>query len=133
MRFFEFAPTATPVLKISQQQLQQHMIQRPAPQVTNKTNTSGSPAAPPPASPLKPTIKVYPKAWQHAWVQKYLAAKMAQDAQTVQPAELDIIKAMMRYADVQRQADRDYQQLTGEPDAEIGWQGEHRWVKRDEA
>ena len=56
---------------------------------------------------------------------------MAQDAQTVQPTELDIIKAMMRYADVQRQADRDYQQLTGELDAETGWQGEHRWVKRD--
>jgi hypothetical protein len=131
MRFFEFAPTATPVLKISQQQLQQHMIQRPAPWVATKTNNSGSPALPPPASPLKPNVKVYPKAWQRAWVQKHLAAKMAQDAQTVQPTELDIIKAMMRYADVQRQADRDYQQLTGEPAAETGWQGEHRWVKRD--
>ena len=129
MRFFEFAPAATPILKISQQQLQQQRLIQQSPQ-------SAAPAIPTstvPASPSKPTVKVYPKAWQHAWVQKYLAAQMGRDAQTVEPTELDIIKAMMRYANVQRQADRDYQQLTGEPDAETGWQGEHRWVKRDEA
>ncbi len=129
MRFLEFAPAATPILKISQQQLQQkRLIQQ-----QQQSAAAQIPTPTVPTSPPNSTVKVYPKAWQHAWVQKHLAAKMAQDAQTVQPTELDIIKAMMRYADVQRQADRDYQQLTGEPDAETGWQGEHRWVKRDEA
>ena len=36
---------------------------------------------------------MYPRAWQHEWIQRYLAAKIAKDAQTVQPTELDIAKA----------------------------------------
>ena len=30
---------------------------------------------------------MYPKQWQHEWVQKYLAARMARAAQTVKPTE----------------------------------------------
>ena len=142
MRFFEFAPVAQPVLKISQQQLaQQRLVQA---RVTNDTEapsavpTSSASAqasakrAPQPAAPPKPTVKVYPRAWQHQWLQKYLAANMARDAQTVKPTEMDIIKAQMKFADVQRQADLDYQQRTGLPQPDEGFDGEHKWVKRDQ-
>jgi hypothetical protein len=142
MRFFEFAPVAQPVLKISQQQLaQQRLVQAG---VTNDTEapsavpTSSASAqasakrAPQPPAPPKPTVKVYPRAWQHQWLQKYLAANMARDAQTVKPTEMDIIKAQMRFADVQRQADHDYQQRTGLPAPDEGFDGEHKWVKRDQ-
>jgi len=64
-------------------------------------------------------------------VQKYLAARMARAAQTVQPTEMDIIKAQMRFTNAQRQADQAYAEQNGEADPETGWQGEHRWVKRD--
>jgi len=142
MRFFEFAPVAQPVLKISQQQLaQQRLVQAG---VTNDTEApsavptssasaqaSTNSATQPPAPP-KPTVKVYPRAWQHQWLQKYLAANMARDAQTVKPTEMDIIKAQMRFADVQRQADRDYQLRTGLPPPDEGFDGEHKWVKRDQ-
>jgi len=159
MRFYEFAPVARPVLKISQQQLaQQRMIQSgvapdtglradspsdspsdsssaaPTSSVSAQASAnqaSASPAPAPPAPP-KPTVKVYPRAWQHQWIQKYLAANMARDAQTVKPTEMDIIKAQMRFADVQRQADRDYQQRTGLPPPDQGFEGEHKWVKRDD-
>jgi hypothetical protein len=164
MRFFEFAPVAQPVLKISQQQLaQQRLVQAGVTSDTEAASallsspTSGSSAASPslpapapvasagsstnsaqqtttpqpPASP-KPTVKVYPRAWQHQWLQKYLAANMARDAQTVKPTEMDIIKAQMRFADVQRQADRDYQLRTGLPPPDEGVDGEHKWVKRDQ-
>jgi len=155
MRFFEFAPVARPVLKISQQQLaQQRMIQSGVttdtglPAASPSDSPSGAPTssvsaqasanqasanqAPQPASPPKPTVKVYPRAWQHQWNQKYLAANMARDAQTVKPTEMDIIKAQMRFADVQRQADRDYQRRTGLPPPDQGFDGEHKWVKRDD-
>ena len=56
---------------------------------------------------------------------------MARAAQTVEPIELDVIRVQMRYADAQRQADEDYADDNGSGDPEIGWQGEHRWVKRD--
>ena len=82
-------------------------------------------------TPAPASVKVYPKQWQHEWVQKYLAARMARAAQTVEPTELDIIRAQMRYADAQRKANRDYAEQSGEADPETGWQGEHRWVKRD--
>ena len=145
MRFYEFAPAAQPVLKISQQQLaQQRLVQAgvtakskipsaspslpaPAASAGASTNSATQPTAPP-----KPTVKVYPRAWQHQWIQKYLAANMARDAQTVKPTEMDIIKAQMRFADVQRQADRDYQQRTGLPPPDGGQDGEHKWVKRDD-
>ncbi len=127
MRFLEFAPAATPILKISQQQLQQkRLIQQ-----QQQSAAAQIPTPTVPTSPPKRTVKVYPKAWQHAWVQKYLAAQIGRDAQTVEPTEIDIIKAFMRYADVQRQADQNYQRVTGLSDEEIGWRGEHRWVKRD--
>ena len=150
MRFYEFAPVARPVLKISQQELaQQRMIQSgvatdtglpaaspsdsspAAPTSSVSAQASASPAPQPPASP-KPTVKVYPRAWQHQWIQKYLAANMARDPQTVKPTEMDIIKAQMRVADVQRQADRDYQRRTGLPPPDQGFEGEHKWVKRDD-
>ncbi len=159
MRFFEFAPVAQPVLKISQQQLaQQRLVQAgitsdteaasallssptsgssaastssPAPAPVASAGSSTNSATQPPAPP-KPTVKVYPRAWQHQWLQKYLAANMAGDAQTVKPTEMDIIKAQMRFADVQRQADRDYQLRTGLPRPDEGFDGEHKWVKRDQ-
>ena len=147
MRFYEFAPAAQPVLKISQQQLaQQRLVQAgvtakskipstspslPAPAPVASAGSSTNSATQPPAPP-KPTVKVYPRAWQHQWLQKYLAANMARDAQTVKPTEMDIIKAQMRFADVQRQADRDYQLRTGLPPPDEGVDGEHKWVKRDQ-
>ena len=145
MRFYEFAPAAQPVLKISQQQLaQQRLVQAgvtakskipstlpslpaPAASAGASTNSATQPPAPP-----KPTVKVYPRAWQHQWLQKYLAANMARDAQTVKPTEMDIIKAQMKFADVQRQADRNYQLRTGLPPPDEGFDGEHKWVKRDQ-
>jgi hypothetical protein len=151
MRFFEFALAAQPVLKISQQQLaQQRLIQSGVADGTETRSASTSlptstiPATPEatsqasanlatqPAAPPKPTVKVYPRAWKHQWIQKYLAANMARDAQTVKPTEMDIIKAQMKFADVQRQADRDYQQRTGLPSPDEGFDGEHKWVKRDD-
>jgi hypothetical protein len=150
MRFYEFAPAAQPVLKISQQQLaQQRLVQAG---VTAKSkipstlpslpalaasagaskNSAQQTTTPQPPAPPKPTVKVYPRAWQHQWLQKYLAANMARDAQTVKPTEMDIIKAQMKFADVQRQADRDYQLRTGLPRPDEGFDGEHKWVKRDQ-
>jgi hypothetical protein len=124
MRFYEFAPQARPVLKISQQQqARQTEMQANTTHMPFPTNQEPTPA---PAS-----VKVYPKQWQHEWVQKYLAAQMARDAQTVQPTEIDIIKAQWMQADTQRQADQAYAERNGEEDPETGWRGGHRWVKRD--
>ncbi len=94
MRFYEFAPQAKPVLKISRPQANTP----PTPLPGNATPT---------ATATEPT-RVYPRAWQHAWVQRYLAAKMAKDAQTIQPTELDIVKAFMLHAQAQRRADQAY-------------------------
>lgn len=124
MRFCEFALQPRPVLKISQQQqARQAEIQANTPPTPFSTNQQPTPA---PAS-----VKVYPQQWQHKWVQKHLAAQMARDAQTVQPTEVDIVKAQMRYADAQRKADKDYETTHGIADDELGWQDEHRWVKRN--
>ncbi len=124
MRFYEFTPQPRPILKISQQQqAKQAEIQANTPHTAFPTNQQPTPAP--------QSVKVYPKQWQHEWVQKYLAAQMARDAQTLKPTEIDIVKAQMMQADAQRQADQDYAELTGEDDPETGWQGEHRWVKRD--
>ena len=123
MRFYEFAPTVKPVLKISQQQqANQAGIQSNTPPTPFPTNKQPTPA---PAS-----INVYPDEWQHKWVQKYLAAKIARNAQTVKPTELDMVRAQMRYADAKRKADQDYEKINGKSDEESGWQGEHRWVRR---
>ena len=94
MRFYEFAPQAKPVLKISQSQAN-----------TPPTPLPGN-AAPTPTA-TEPT-RVYPRAWQHAWVQRYLAAKMAKDAQTIKPTEIDMVKAFMLHAQAQRRADQAY-------------------------
>jgi hypothetical protein len=124
MRFREFATQPHPVLKISQQQqARQADLQSNTPPTPFPTDQQ------PTAAPA--SVKVYPKQWQHEWVQKYLAAQMARDAQTVQPTEMDIIKAQMRFANAQRKADQAYADQSGESDPETGWQGEHRWVKRD--
>ena len=124
MRFYEFASQLYPVLKISQQrQAKQAGIKANTPPTQFPTNQHPTPA---PSS-----IKVYPEQWQHKWIQKYLAAQIARDAQTVEPTELDIVKAQMRYADAQRQADQDYENTHGSADDELGWQDEHKWVKRD--
>ncbi len=94
MRFFEFAPKTKPVINRGV------LANTPATPLPTNTPTTPSPAEP---------IKVYPRAWQHEWVQRYLAAQMAKDAQTIKPTELDLVKAQMIYADVQRKADQDYQ------------------------
>ncbi len=117
MRFREFAPQTCPVLKISQQR-QANTPPTPFPKNSQPTVAPAS-------------VKVYPRQWQHQWVQKYLAAQMARAAQTIAPTEMDIVKAQMRYADAQRRADQDYERENGGKDPETGWQGEHRWVKRD--
>ena len=123
MRFYEFAP-AKPVLKISQQQqARQAGLQSTTPPTPWPQNTQPTPA---PRS-----VKVYPKDWQHQWVQKYLAAKIARNAQTVQPSEEDIAKAFMLYSDARRKADYDYQDSQGKSDEEDGWGDDHRWIKRD--
>ncbi len=124
MRFYEFTPQARPVLKISQLQQAKNAMNKantpPTPLPTNKQST-----------PTPQSVKVYPQQWQHEWVQKYIAASIARDAQTVKPTEIDIIKAQMRYADAQRKADKDYENTHGTADDELGWQDEHKWVKRD--
>jgi len=123
MRFYEFAP-AKPVLKISQQQQARQVgLQSTTPSTPWPQNTQPTPA---PRS-----VKVYPKDWQHQWVQKYLAAKIARNAQTVQPSEEDIAKAFMFYSDARRKADHDYQASQGESNKEDGWGDDHRWTKRD--
>ena len=124
MRFYEFAP-AKPVLKISQQQqARQTGLQSNTPQTPWPQNTQPTPA---PRS-----VKIYPEQWQQQWVQKYLAAKIARNAQTVQPSDEDIAKAFMLYSDAQRQADQDYQASQGMPEEEDGWGDDHRWVRRDD-
>ncbi len=122
MRFYEFAP-AKPVLKISQQQqarqagLQSTTLPTPWPQNTQPT-------------PAPRSVKVYPKQWQHEWVQKYLAAKIAQNAQTVRPSKEDLIRAYMLYGEARHKANQDYEETQGK-DEESGWGSDHRWTRRD--
>ena len=124
MRFREFAPQPRPVLKISQQQqTRQADLQSNTPPTPFPTDQQPTPAP--------KSVKVCPKQWQHEWVQKHLAARMARAAQTIKPTELDIIKAQMRFANAQRKADKAFADENRESDPETGWQGEHRWVKRD--
>ncbi len=95
MRFYEFAPAAKPVLKISQPQANTPATPWPA-------NTTATPTVPEP-------VKVHPRNWQHDWMERYLAAQMAKDAQTVKPTELDIVRAYMRFSDARRKAEQEYQ------------------------
>ena len=122
MRFYEFVPQPNrPVLKISQQAQQRtanHALAQPADTPTPfPSNTAPTATAP-------KTIKVYPRAWQHDWVQKHLAAQIAKSAQTVKPTEDDLAIASMRYAEVQRAADEEYERTHNVP------QVNSRWVRR---
>ena len=110
MRFYEFATPTRPVLKISQQ--------ANTPATPLPTNTA------PTAAPAEP-IRVYPRQWQRAWLQKYLAAQMARRAQTIKPTDDDIAIAMLRYGEAQRKADAEYERRTGIPAIP------RRWTKRD--
>ena len=119
MRFYEFAPVPNrPVLKISQQAQQRtanHTLAQPADTPTpfprNTTPTATAPE----------NIKVYPRAWQHDWVQKHLAAQIAKSAQTVKPTEDDLAIASMRYAEVQRAADEEYERTHNVPHVNRLW------------
>ena len=110
MRFREFATPARPVLKISQQ--------ANTPATPLPTNTA------PTAAPAEP-IRVYPRQWQRAWLQKYLAAQMARSAQTIKPTADDMVLAFFRYGEAQRQADAAYERTHGVP------ANPRRWEKRD--
>ena len=114
MRFREFATPVRPVLKISQpSQASANTPATPLP-----TNTALTPV---PAEP----VRVYPRQWQRAWLQRYLAAQMARSAQTIKPTADDLAIASIRYGQAQRAADADYQRRTGK--AAVA----RRWVKRD--
>ncbi len=116
MRFYEFATPARPVLKISQQAQAQALANTPATPLPSNT--------PPTAAAAEP-IRVYPRQWQRAWLQKYLAAQIARSAQTIKPTDDDIAVAMLRYGEAQRQADLEYERRTGTP------ANPRRWEKRD--
>ncbi len=100
MRFREFATPARPVLKISQQA---NAPATPLPQNTAPT-----------AVPTEP-VRVYPRQWQRAWLQKYLAAQMAKSAQTIKPTSDDMALAVFRYGEAQSRADADYGRTHGVP------------------
>ncbi len=100
MRFREFATPARPVLKISQQ--------ANAPATPLPRNTPPTAATPEP-------VRVYPRQWQRAWLQKYLAAQMARSAQTIKPTADDMALAFFRYGEAQSRADADYERRTGVP------------------
>jgi hypothetical protein len=115
MRYYEFATPTRPILKISQPA---HAPAANTPSTPLPQNTQPTPV---PAEP----IRVYPRAWQREWLQRYLAAQMAQSAQTIKPTDDDIAIAYFKYGQAQSAADADYEQKTGKT------AGERRWVKRD--
>ena len=104
MRFHEFATPARPVLKISQQAQASASANTPATPLPSNT--------PPTAVPAEP-IRVYPRQWQRAWLQKYLAAQMARSAQTIKPTADDMALAFFRYGEAQSRADQAYERRTG--------------------
>ena len=105
MRFHEFATPARPILKISQQS-QAAAANTAATSLPQNTAPTPAPAEP---------IKVYPRAWQREWLQRYLAARMAQSAQTIKPTADDMALAFFRYGEAQSRADADYERRTGVP------------------
>jgi len=116
MRYYEFATPVRPILKISQEPRPAAAANTPAtPLPLNKQPT------PAPSEP----VKVYPRAWQREWLQRYLAVQMAQKAQTIRPTADDIAIASMRHAEAQRAADAEYERKTGKAAVD------RRWVKRD--
>ena len=123
MRFYEFAEfPIRPILKVSQQAQQR---------AANKVNTqpSSSPTAFPsntaPTPQAAEPIKAYPRAWQHEWIQKKLAADIVKSTQTVKPSADDLSLASMRYARAQRAADEAYAQTHNVERVN------RRWKKRD--
>ncbi len=115
MRYYEFATPARPILKISQQ-AQAAATNRPASPLPQNTAPTPAPAEP---------IRVYPRVWQREWLQRYLAAQMARDAQTITPTADDIAIASIRYGEARRAADAEYERRTGKT------VGERRWAKRN--
>ena len=87
MRFYEFATPVRPVLKISQQAQATASANTPATPLTQNT---------PPTAPAAEHIRVYPRQWQRAWLQKYLAAEMARSALTIKPTADDIAIASVQ-------------------------------------
>jgi hypothetical protein len=104
MRFREFATPRHPILKISQQAQAQASANTPATPVPTNTVPTAVPTDP---------IRVYPRQWQRAWLQKYLAAEMARSAQTIKPTADDLAIASIRYGEAQRAADQAYERRTG--------------------
>jgi hypothetical protein len=105
MRYYEFASPTRPILKISQQA---QAAGANTPPTSLPRNTAPTPV---PAEP----VKVYPRAWQREWLQRYLAAKMAQSAQTIKPTADDMAIAYFKYGQAQSAADADYERRTGVP------------------
>ncbi len=119
MRFYEFAPQPNrPVLKISQQAQPQAATSAHTTPPAFPSNTAPTPQA-------AELIKVFPRAWQHEWIQNKLAADIAKSAQTVKPTEDDIAIANMRYAEAQRAADEAYAEKHNVERVN------RRWKKRD--
>ena len=104
MRYYEFANPAKPILKISQ----------PA-QASANTPPTPLPTNTPPTAVAAEPVKVYPRAWQRDWLQRYLAAKIARSAQTIKPTADDIAIAYFKYGQAQSAADADYERRTGVP------------------
>ena len=116
MRYYEFANPAKPILKISQQAQASAAANTPPNPLPQNTQPTPVPAEP---------VKVYPRAWQREWLQRYLAAKIARSAQTIKPTADDMAIAYFKYGQAQSAADADYERRTGKT------AGERRWVKRD--
>jgi hypothetical protein len=110
MRFREFATPARPVLKISQQA---------------NTPATPLPSNTPPTAASPEPIRVYPRKWQRACLQKYLAAQMAKSAQTIKPTADDMALAFFRYGEAQSRANLEYERTHGVP------ANPKRWEKRD--
>lgn len=116
MRFREFATPARSVLKFSQQAQANAPASTPATPLPQNTAPTAKPAEP---------IRVYPRQWQRAWLQKYLAAQIPGRAQTIKPTADDMALAFFRYGEAQSQADADHERKTGKAAVD------RRWVKRD--
>ena len=106
MRYYEFANPAKPILKISQQAQASAAANTPPNPLPQNTQPTPVPAEP---------VKVYPRAWQREWLQRYLAAKIARSAQTVKPTADDIAIAYFKYGEAQSAADAAYERRTGVP------------------
>ena len=112
MRFREFATPVRPVLKISQPS-----------QASANTPATPLPTNTPPTAVAPEPVRVYPRQWQRAWLQRYLAAQMARSAQTIKPTADDMALAFFRYGEAQSRTDADYERTHGVPS------DEKRWVK----